>query len=187
MFLENLQNNFNPTELKKDTIRNRDTITARRMTRKTFRQKPIEPKKSIYQKLGAQKATVDDPLDPFTDRFGDMINSEALKQEPKESMLRRPTKNMKSTNYVKNGGLKSFRAPGGGVMMKSQLLDQDDNHAEEYDNEYDNEEEEDSENGEDFYSQQDYEVYAFVMDPLKVELEQFLKVDDEFNYKYTNP
>ena len=37
MFLENLQNNFNPTELKKDTIRNRDTITARRMTRKTFR------------------------------------------------------------------------------------------------------------------------------------------------------
>lgn len=37
MFLQNLQNNFHPSEPRKDTIRNRDTITARRMTRKTFR------------------------------------------------------------------------------------------------------------------------------------------------------
>ena len=101
--------------------------------------------------------------------------------------MRRPTKNMKGTNYVKNGGLKSFRAPGGGVMMKSQVLDQDDNDGE-YDNEYDNEEDdEDDEQGEDFYSQQDYEVHAFVFDPLKVELEDYLKVDDYFHYKYTNP
>jgi hypothetical protein len=95
---------------------------------------------------------------------------------------------MKGTNYLKSGGLKSLKAPGGGVMMKSHLLDQDDNDEnEEYDNEYDNEEDEDEEQGEDFYSQQDYEVHAFVFDPLKVELEDYLKVDDYFNYKYTNP
>ena len=72
--------------------------------------------------------------------------------------------------------------------MKSHLLDQDDNEEnEEYDNEYDNEEDEDEEQGEDFYSQQDYEVHAFVFDPLKVELEDYLKVDDQFKYKYKNP
>lgn len=36
MFMANLQNNFKPND-RKDTIKNRDTITARRMTRKTFR------------------------------------------------------------------------------------------------------------------------------------------------------
>lgn len=87
---------------------------------------------------------------------------------------------------MKGGGLKSFKAPGQGVYIKSQLLDQDDNNDDEYDNEYDDEEEEDD-NGEDFFSQQNYEVYAFVMDPLKVELEEYLKTDEEFNYKYTNP
>lgn len=100
--------------------------------------------------------------------------------------MRRPTKNMKGTNYVKNGGLKSMKAPGGGVMMKSQLLDQQDNEEDEYDNEYDDEEEDD-EGGEDFYSQQDYEVHAFVFDPLKVELEDYLKTEDYFHYRFENP
>jgi hypothetical protein len=50
-----------------------------------------------------------------------MITGETPEQ--KESILRRPTKNMKGTNYLKSGGLKSMKAPGGGVMMKSHLLD----------------------------------------------------------------
>ena len=55
------------------------------------------------------------------------------------------------------------------------------------DNKYGFFEDQEDDQGEDFYSQQNYEIYAFVYDRLKVELEDYLKVDDQFKYIYKNP
>ena len=54
------------------------------------------------------------------------------------------------------------------------------------DDEIDNEEEEEDEDNVDYYSQQPFEVYDAVMDPLRVELNEYLERDEKYDWIYTN-
>lgn len=83
--------------------------------------------------------------------------------------------------------------PGFGVTprgLKALVVADDESDNDEYDDEqdlYGEEQEIEDELFNDLYSQQNYEVYGILMDPLKREMDDFLNKDDVYNWNYTNP
>ena len=66
---------------------------------------------------------------------------------------------------------------------------ENDDYGDEYGNEEDQygEEEIEDELFDDLYSQQNFEVYGILMDPLKCELDEYLNKDEKYNFRFTNP